>query len=145
MAVRSIPWKLLMELLRDVRNTFYKKPKPSVKQLVVTDLTVDELDKRLRQEAFFEDVEEYTYKYRGEILNLRRPAGIQDGYQMVIHLRAFEHEDGIEILVHYEISRFAHPRAHLSGPIFSWNEGQLRLETVLQQLGINYKRLDNPT
>jgi len=133
-----------MELLRDIRNAYFRKPKADVKQVVVTDLSVEELEAQLRQEAFFEEAEEYTYKYEGEILNLRRPAGVEDGYQMVLHVRGFEHPDGVELLAHYEISRFNHPQEHLDGTIFRWDEGQLRMETVLQSYMIDYKRLSDP-
>lgn len=129
-----------MELLRDVRNTFYKVPKPDVQQLVITDVDVDELDSKLRK-VYYEEAEEYTYKYDGEILNLRRPAGVEDGYQMVVHVRGFPHPDGIEVQVHYEISRFNHPREHLDGTIFKWDEGQRQFEQDLDSAGLDYKEL----
>jgi len=141
MAVRQVPWKFLMELLREVRNSFYKKDRPDVKQFVLPDVTAEELDTRLREEAYFEEAEEYTYKYEGEILNLRRPAGLMDGYQMACHLRAFEHEQGLEILVHYEVSRFNHPKEHLDGLGFSWDKGEKILTDVFDDLDIKYEDL----
>lgn len=141
MVVRDIPWRILMKILRGVRNTFYKKEKPDRKQIVVTELSVEELGDVAQNNAHFEELEEYTYFYEGEILNLRRPAGVEDGHQMELHFRVFEHERGLEILVHYEISRFANPRGHLNGTIFSWDEGQSRLEEVFNDLGVQYEAL----
>lgn len=141
MAVRDVPWKFLMRVLRSVRNTFYQKSKPDVDQLVVTNLDHAQLKERLQEHAHFEDAAEYTYKYKGEVVNLRRPEGVEDGYQMVIHIRTFDHEKGTECLCHYEISRFAHPREHLDGTIFKWREGKNRLTEVLNDLDVEYEVL----
>jgi hypothetical protein len=140
MAVRDIPWKFLLNVLRNVRNTFYKKSKPDVNQIVV-DLAPDELDDRLRNDHYYEDLTEYTYKYRGEVINLRRPAGVEDGYQMVAHVRGFPHEDGLELMCHYEISRWDAPREHLNGTIYSWDIGEEILKADLDTLGIGYNDL----
>lgn len=142
MAVRSIPWRTLMEGLRWVRNNFYKIDRPGAAGLLVPDLTVEELDTRLREDGCWEEAEEYTFKYDGEILNLRRPAGLMEGNQMAIHLRVFEHERGLEILCHYEASRFNHPRLHLDEYGFSRRKGRQMLMEDLEKLGIGYENLN---
>lgn len=142
MAVKQLPWKFLMGSLRYVRNTFYRRSPPDLNQLVVTSHTASELDHLLREGAYFEEAEEYTYKYSGEVLNLRRPAGVDGGYQMELHLRGIEHDDGLEMFAHYEISRFNHPREHLAGDKLSWDEGQRRFTNVLDRLDVEYVTLE---
>lgn len=141
MVIRQIPWKFLMGLLRFVRNTFYSKPQPEEKQFLIPGIGVEELEERLRERAYFEEAEEYTYYVNGEVMNLRRPAGVEDGYQMELHVRAFESEDGLTLRVHREISRFNHPKEHFLQKIFSSEEGKERLDVVLSKLAINHKDL----
>lgn len=136
--VKQLPWRLMMSVLRLIRNRLYQKKKPDHRQIVAANVTAEELDNLLRNEDYFEEAEEFTYLYEGEVLNLRRPAGIEEDYQMVIHVRGFEHPQGVEIMAHYEISRFDSPRDHLNNTIFSREKGQHAMEQTFDRLGVEH-------
>ena len=90
-------------------------------------LTHGEFERDLRRAGW--EGTPYTVKYRGEVLNLRRPAGTDDeGRAMEYHLRTTAHperDDLIRVNCHLEYSRYEEKTRHLTEPIDWLNEDEI--------------------
>lgn len=88
-----------------------------------------------------------SYNYQDEILNLRRierlthPSGF-DWWQ--VHIRGYDHPDGIELTAHFEPEPRRHPRAHLRLFGLDIDRGMDVLLELLDRHRIDYDWLDSP-
>lgn len=121
----KLPYKRFRQLFRELGNEYFTVPKPDAPSIVVQ-CTHEEWERSLREQRW-EDGDLYSYAYEGEVTNLRTPAGEVDGVAMELHARTFDHPDGIEVLVHYEPSRFEEYGAHVREEGFSWEVGVERM------------------
>lgn len=109
----KLPWAAKREIFRWFRRSYFTKDKPDHPSFVV-DMTADEVRETLGRQGF---VPEWplSYVYGGEVLNCR--TYFYDPRESLphrqIHVRAFEHPDGLEILAHAEPDPVHHPQAHL--------------------------------
>lgn len=116
--LRRVPWKTVKRILDRIRRM---RPVswPSSPGSIVLEESHDAFERRLR-DRYFEGTP-YTLKYEGEVVNLRRPAGLNgDGRVMELHVRSRDHDDGIEILAHREQSRYEEKTGHVHEDDLEW-------------------------
>ena len=88
-----------------------------------------------------------SYNYRDEILNLRRiehlahPSGLE---WWQIHIRGYDHPDGIELTAHFEPEPRRHPRAHITLFGLDIDRGMDTLLDLLDRQRIGYNCLSSP-
>jgi len=100
------------------------------------------LEEQLRRHHF-EDASGWSLKYRGEVLNMRRPAGVAvDGTPMEDHLRARPVDGGLEINGHVEANRWEAQEAHVHQKGLTWL-GERELRIILEECGIDVKKLES--
>lgn len=88
-----------------------------------------------------------SYNYRDEILNLRRiehlahPSGIE---WWQVHIRGYDHSDGIELTAHFEPEPRRHPHAHITLSGLDIDYGMEILLEILDRQQIDYDWFSNP-
>lgn len=88
-----------------------------------------------------------SYNYRDEILNLRRierlahPSGLE---WWQIHIRGYDHPDGVELTAHFEPEPRRHPRAHINLFGLEIDRGMDTLLDLLDHQRIDYDWCDCP-
>ena len=89
------------------------------------------------REAHFEDASGWSLRYDGELLNLRRPAGVaDDGMPLEDHLRFRPTEDdSLEGNGHREPSRWEAKTAHVNGEGLEWFSAS-QLAGLLEDAGL---------
>lgn len=109
----QLPWTAKRQLFRWVRKSYFTVDRPDHASFVV-DLTVDELEEVLGRQGF---VPEWplSYRYGGEVANLRLYfyEATKELPHRQVHVRAFEHENGLELMCHEEPTPDHHPQEHL--------------------------------
>jgi hypothetical protein len=124
-----LPLASAKRLLIVVRKRYFTIDRPSNMPGVLVDAEVDEIDSMLRNAHGYEGAQYYSYNYRDEVLNLRKPDGTETGedgkeYQMEVHVRAFHTASGeLFLTAHRERSRFEHWEDHVNDVDLSWMEG----------------------
>lgn len=132
--LRDIPWETVDTAIRAFRVAWFTREKPDVTSFVVSE-TVEDIEDRLRRDFNYEG-SPYSYNYEGEILNLRRPEGVDsDGIPMEHHIRGFEVEDGVEMLCQLEPSRYEAKEEHLSSGAVDWEAGKDIALEVMKEAG----------
>jgi hypothetical protein len=107
---------------------------------VYVDTSPEHLDAVLRGDHW-EDPRPYALVYRGEVNNLRRPAGVlPDGTPAEDHIRARRvqegvHEGMLEVIGHHEASRFEAKEAHVHNEGLEWY-GAEELAPLLEASGL---------
>lgn len=125
-----------------IRKTFFTRSRSPVPSYVVS------LSKRELQMLFgkrhFEPGWELSYHYHGEVLNLRRIEWRDhDDYNWwQVHIRGFNHDDGIELTAHFETEPSEHPDAHIGLEGLDVSTGMNEIKTILVEEGISYRRLE---
>lgn len=137
MNISALPLRELMRVHRAIRRRFFRVPWPNAPG-VVMDHSPAEADARLRAGHHFESGVTLSYRYDGEVLNLRRPEHPEDidghdDVQMQGHIRARKHPDGWEYVAHIEPDPDEHPRLHIDETGFRWDIDWL--VSVLEQAG----------
>ncbi len=126
-----------------MRKTFFTKPRSSTRSLTVP-LSVAEVTRLLGQHHF-EPGWELSYHYRGEILNLRRveyvahPSGLE---WWQVHLRGYDHPDGLELAAHFETEPSEHPDTHIETVGLDVDRGMATLTDLLDEHDVEYERSD---
>jgi hypothetical protein len=143
--LRHLPETPLASLRRSIwwfRKTFFTKPRPGNAGFVVP-LTEDEAE-RLLGRHYFDPGWEFSYSYRHEILNLRRVEFFDhpdypeyEWWQ--VHVRGYDHPDGIELTAHFETEPTENPDAHVDMVGLELERGMDALENVLDEEGIEYR------
>jgi len=127
--LRSLPLRELVRLHRAIRRRYFAVPWPERAPSVVIDHSPAEIDAVLRGQHHFEPGETFSYHYEGELLNLRRPEGVEDvngrPVQMQGHIRARRVDSGWEYVAHVEPDPDGHPRLHLAEVGFRWSRDYL--------------------
>lgn len=88
-----------------------------------------------------------SYNYRDEILNLRRiehivhPSGLE---WWQVHIRGYDHADGVELTAHFEPEPRRHPRAHITRFGLDVDHGMDVLLELLDQHRVDYDLPDSP-
>jgi len=134
MNVSALPLRELIRVHRAIRRTWFNVPWPDAPGVVI-DHSPSEVEEALRGEMHFESGVTLSYRYAGEVLNLRRPEGITYGIQMQGHIRARKHSDGWEYVAHIEPDPDEHPRRHIDEVGFRWDRDWLVL--VLAEAGFS--------
>ena len=129
--LRDAPWETIQWGIERARRRFFtvgwKESAPSVR----VNMSPEELDRVLRERYGFEGTP-YTYKYEGEVLNMRTPWGLDDdGDQLELHIRARPLGDGrLEVIGHTEKSRYEHKGDHINGVGLDWKRGYEEFEAI---------------
>lgn len=140
MKLRDIPWNLVSDIRKQIRSAFFTREKPDLEQFVVK-TSVNPLETTLRDGYNFEGAP-YSYDYNGEIMNLRRPEGIdENGHYAELHIRGFRHEDGVEIYAHYEASRYEEKKKHLQAEYKSNEMGEMLSYEIINEAGFELEKL----
>ncbi|WP_395166335.1 hypothetical protein [Natrinema pallidum] len=138
--LETIPYRPLTRLLREIRIRYYTHPWPDEAPSITIEDDAESFEDLLRNWFDFEGML-LSYRYEGEVVNLRRPAGEgTKDRQQEIHLRArpVDGEDALEVIAHREASRYEHKRAHIDEVDLRWLSED-ELEAV-----ITTGRLDAP-
>ncbi|MXV62060.1 hypothetical protein GS429_08300 [Natronorubrum sp. JWXQ-INN-674] len=131
-------WKTAKRWFRD---NYAVEDWPDHADTVTLAIDVDVLEKQLRRHHF-EDASGWSLKLRGEVFNMRRPAGFAvDGTPMEDHLRARPVDGDLEINGHVEANRWEEKSAHVDEEGLTWhNERELRV--LLEGCGIDVDALE---
>ena len=111
--IRQLPWTAKRQLFYWWRKSWFTVDKPDHPSFIV-DRSASEVRECLAKQGF---VPEWplSYRYGGEVLNMRLffydPA--KDLPHRQLHVRAFETDDGLEIMAHSEPTPEHHPKDHL--------------------------------
>lgn len=131
--LRALPLRELVRLHRAIRRRYFAVPWPERAPSVTLEHNPAQIDAVLRGRHHFEPGETFSYHYEGELLNLRRPEGVEDvdgrPVQMQGHIRARKapvtHIGGWEYAAHLEPDPDAHPRLHINEVGFRWSRDYL--------------------
>jgi len=117
----TIPYRPLKQLVRSIRLRYYTVPWPEDAPSITIEDDADSLEDILRNWYGFEGML-LSYRYAGEVMNLRRPAGEgTDDRQQELHVRARPAGDNtLEVIAHREASRYEHKRAHIEEIDLRW-------------------------
>jgi hypothetical protein len=132
-ARRSIWW---------IRKTFFTKPRSSTPALVVP-LSKPEATHLLGRHHF-EPGWETSYRYRGEILNLRRAEHVDHSSGLnwwQVHIRGYNHPNGLELAAHFETEPTEHPDAHIELFKLDVERGMATLTQLLDEHELEYNKL----
>ena len=140
--VASWPWRKVLKLFWLVRSIFFTVDRPEGLYYSVAkgDRELEELLGR----KHFTNNWEFSYKYRGEDLNMRRCFYRGDQYRWYqLHIRGWEQSDGsYHLSAHTELEPSHRPRAHLTGIQYNGEEGMILLKQILEEESFNYKRVE---
>ena len=121
----QIPYRPLKRLVRAIRIRYYTVPWPDdVPTYETTSVGPGSLEEHLRRHEAYEGML-ISYRYEGEEMNLRRPAGTdEDGRQLELHIRGRTVDrDGApfaQYCAHLEPSRYEHKTAHIEEDGLEW-------------------------
>lgn len=132
--LKDLPYKWLKLGIRAIQIRYYTVPWPeTVPSLIVQD-TASQFEATMRAWGGFEGMY-LSYRYKGQVLNLRRPEGTDEETQLELHIRARDHEDGIEVIGHIEASRYEHKTKHINEDGLRWLEpGELEDAILTERL-----------
>lgn len=129
--LHKLPWlefRALFEFGRKVLFTIDKPDHPSIE----VDLSLEELKETLGKQGV-KPGHKFSYRYNGEVYNAIMYAF--DPSERLphrqIHIRAFDHPGGLEVLAHTEPHWYHHPVAHLRSddmefePANAWVQSRL--------------------
>lgn len=128
--IKDLPWTWVKRGLHLFRKAFPREW-PEGRPTIVVDITHDELRDRLYQERW--ETTPYALHYSGEVINMRRANGIEDGQEREIHVRTRDHDGGIEIECHDEASRYTAKTAHLNESVVSLEPGEMVQELPVDE------------
>lgn len=146
--IRRLPLREMLRAFRALRRQWFTVPWPSgVEEVIVTEHPAT-AELKLRDRCHFESGMSMSYRYEGEVLNLRRPEGtrsldwVADGriVQLQLHIRAREvgtSDDGEPqwaYVGHVEADPDEHPRRHIDEVGFRWTPEKVR--TVLREADV---------
>lgn len=110
----QLPWAAKREIFKWLRKSYFTVDKPDGEPSFVVEKSRQEVHDTLAKQGFIPEWP-LAYVYGGEVLNMAQY--VYDPTQRLphrqIHVRAFEHPDGLELLVHSEPSAIHHPEEHL--------------------------------
>ena len=109
--LRDLPYGAIMRAVDRFRKEFFLREWPSHAPSIEPDVNSDLVDSVLR-DKHFEGVY-LSYKYRGQILDMRRP----EPGKMETHVRMNERG---EFVAHYEYSRYEEKHKHINAVDLRW-------------------------
>lgn len=140
--VASWPWRKILELFWLVRSTFFtvNRPDGPYYRITPTDRPLEEI----LGERFFTNRWEFSYKYRGETLNMRRCFYKPDSFRWYqFHIRGWKFDNGMcDLQAHTELEPSSYPKKHLNGVRLDREEGMRKLRELLEDEGIEYELVE---
>lgn len=140
----DVPLRCLRHSLWWVRKTFFTRSRSAGPSIVLPSVDVDatrsEVTRTLGR-RHFEPGWELSYSYRGEVLNLRRVEYVDHPSGFVwwqLHLRGYEHAEGLELTAHFETEPTEHPDEHVSLFGLDVERGIEALTALLDEEGIEH-------
>lgn len=140
--IHEAPLQNLRHSLWWIRKTFFTRSRSPVPSYLVS-LSKPELQ-ALFGSRHFEPGWELSYNYHGEVLNLRRVEWVdhEDYHWWQVHIRGYNHEDGIELTAHFETEPAEHPDAHIGLEALDVDTGMEAVKAILEAEGIQYRSLE---
>lgn len=126
-----------------IRKGWFTRPRPLEPSVVVP--LPEEAVTRLLDQNDFEPGWPLSYNYRDEIFNLRRVEYVDhpSGFEWwQVHIRGYNHPDGIEVAAHFEPEPRKHPRAHITLFGLDVDRGMETLTMLLDEDEIEYAPLN---
>lgn len=143
--IHETPLILLRHSYWWIRKTFFTRPRSEAPAFFVP-LRKPALVALLGQ-RYFEPGWVFSYSYRGETLNLRRPEYVENDspYEWwQTHVRGYDHPDGMELTCHFETDPSEHPDAHVNYVGLSVERGMEQLHSILEDEGVAHERVESP-
>lgn len=143
--IRHLAFKSLRGVFWWLRKMCFTKPRPLEASVVISQSSEAVTD--LLRQNDFEPGWTVSYNYHKEIINLRRierrshPSGV-NWWQ--VHVRGYDHSDGIELTAHFEPEPRRHPRAHSTLFGLDIDRGMETLLEFLERQRIDYSWLNDP-
>lgn len=136
------PLKMARMTLWWLRKTVFSREKPE-NPAVFVDKSEQEIVEILGA-AYFEPGWEFSYSYRNEVLNLRRPEYVKDhplGYEWwQAHVRGYKHDARrFELAAHFELDPTEYPSAHVEQVGLDIERGNESLMEVLDANDVDYE------
>lgn len=141
--VLDTPFRNLRFSLWWIRKTFFARPRSDVPAFRVP-LGPGEV-KELLGRHNFEPGWNTSYYYYDEVLNLRRPEyhDHETGYEWwQVHVRGYDHPEGVELEAHFETDPSEHPDAHVDLVGLDVERGLRALGSVLAEHDVDYRRVE---
>lgn len=141
LSLADLPWRLIRDGIAFARREWYTHPWPEDVPALVASQRPGDIAYRLRVDEAFEG-SQFSYRYEGETLNLRRPYGIHaDGGPLELHVRGRPLEDGekTELVAHLEFSRYECRQRHIDEEMVDWQAGTAALREILQDVVTSYR------
>lgn len=142
LSLADVPWALVRDGIEIARREWYTKPWPEDVPALVASQPPDDIEYRLRVDECFEG-SQFSYRYEGEVLNLRRPYGVHaDGGPMELHVRGRPYGDlgeQTELVTHLEFSRYECRQRHIDEEMVDWQAGTAALREILQDVVTSYR------
>jgi len=145
--IRNLPYAEIRRTLSFIRRHYFNRSVPDQESILI-DSDPEEVKHTLIDEYHFESVDDYSFHYDGELVNVRAPWGYnEDLDQMELHIRIFDidHDKWTSlVMVHLEKSRFEHWHDHINDIGLSWGQGIKNTTPLFDELGIEYKLVRSP-
>jgi hypothetical protein len=138
----DVPLKGLRYSIWWIRKTIFVKP-PTPGPSVVVNRSAEGTT-RLLGRNYFDPGWELSYYFHGEVLNLRRVEYVEDHTTGIewwqVHVRGYDHPDGVALTAHFEPEPSEHPNAHVQQVGLDVSHGMTALTDLLEREGISYER-----
>jgi hypothetical protein len=144
-----LPWRHLRQSFRELGDSYFGVSRPRGVPGLMVDAMPFQIEQSLRQ-RHYESSDLFSYEYKGEVWNLRRPSGQRRHPKtgmltpMETHPRGFDIDgDRTLIICHDEASRMEAQGPHLDESMMSWERGRDLLMVDLDGLGIEYEQIES--
>lgn len=109
----SLKWVRYALLI--IRGNLFERKTPEDMDLKVKDCSTEDLEKILGDNGFT-NIEEMSFYYKGEDLNVGKPIYVDNEYKWYqIHVRSWERCGDQYLSIHKELDPTMHPSKHLEG------------------------------
>lgn len=144
-----LPLRRLRKAARELGDQYFGRARPKGVPGLLVDADPDAIKQSLR-ERHYEGADLYSYEYKNEALNLRRPSGTRthpktgDAVPMETHPRVFRLQDGRSLVIcHDEASRFEATDAHLDEDLISWERGRDIVSEDFEAAQLTHDRVES--
>lgn len=143
--MRYLPLKSLRGSFWWLRKLCFTRPRSSEPSIIIPQSKEAVADLLSRND--FVPSWTVSYNYRDEILNFRRVERLAHPSEFEwwqVHIRGYDHADGIELTAHFEPEPRRHPRAHITLFGLDVDRGMETLLELLDRHEVEYDWLDSP-
>lgn len=137
--LQKIPWRMILRIYSIIRSHLFIYRRVETKYFVL-DMDVDDVEVLFGKKGFTNDWE-FSYKYRGEDMNMRKPFYKNDEWEWYqLHIRGFVNDESeVEVQGHTELEPTEHPKAHIYDVNLNRREGFEMIKEILDIEGVEYR------